>query len=490
LTETSSVDPGHVLDSPGATQRIIRGGILRTGSYFASLLVGIAALPFLFRHLGVADAGRYATVLSIGGIVAGIVENGLGAVSVREYSLHDGAESEALMRDLIGIRMGLFAVASVITLAILAIAGYPSILIAGAALALCASACDSLASTYGIWLSTNLRLGTMATMQLVRNGVATVLTIVLVIAGAPLLAFFLLLIVAGLTQLVIAFWATRGVIPHLPSPHVRSWWQFARASLPYIVAMALGVIYLRVAMVLMSQLTSEQETGYFGVAFRLLEIVTLVSILSLSSAFPILARAAANDPHRHRYAQRRLVEVALITGMGIAIVTVTGAPTIVRVLAGTDFDASTPILRIMAISLAAKFVIAAWAFALLSIQAYGDVLKANAAALLAAVVLTVVIVPLEGGVGGAIATSAADLTLVAGYAIAMRRNGFGLAVPVRTAVAIVASAGVAAAAVTALPISAGPRAVIATLLYAALLLVAGAIPTEILGLMRRTRQVA
>jgi O-antigen/teichoic acid export membrane protein len=492
LTEPAAAETTHVLDSPDATQRIIRGGIIRTGSYFASLLAGIAALPFLFRHLGVVDAGRYATVLSLSGIVGGIVENGLGAVSVREYALRAGDDSQELMRDLIGIRMGLFAVATIVTLSFLAVAGYPGILIGGAAVALCGAALESLGSVYGVWLSTNLHLGTMAVMQLVRNVVATVLTIALVIAGAPLIAFFILLIAAGLSQFLIALWATRGVIPHLPSPHVRSWWAFARASLPYILAMGLGVVYLRIAMVLMSQLTSEEQTGYFGVAFRLLEIVTLVSVLSLSSAFPILARSAQSDPHRHRYAQRRLVEVASIIGVGIALVTVIGAPTIVHVLAGDDFGPSVAILRVMAVSLAAKFLIAAWAFALLSIQAYADVLKANAAALLAAIVLTFVAVPLGDGLGGAIAIAVADLTLVSGYAIALHRNGFGLTIPARTGVLILGSAAVAAALAMALPIDDAARAIFASIVYVTLLLGTGAVPSEILGLLpgRRARQVA
>jgi O-antigen/teichoic acid export membrane protein len=482
--------PRHVLDSPEATQRVVRGGILRTATYFASLLAGIAALPLLFRHLGVVDAGRYATVLSLTGIVTGIVENGLSAISVREYSLRDGGESDVLMRELIGLRMGLFTAAAGISLGFLALAQYPAILIAGAAIALVGAAVESLASVYAVWLSTQLRLGAMAAMQLLRNVLAAVLTIVFVLLGAPLIDFFLVLVVAGFAQLALALWSTRGAIPHLPSRRVGSWWGVARASLPYVVAMALGVIYLRVAMLLMALLTSDDEVGYFGVPFRVLEIVTLVSVLSLSSAFPILARAASNDPARHRYALRRLVEVATIIGVWIGIVALIGAAPIVHILAGPKFDPSIEILQVLSISLAAKFLIAAWAFALLSLEAFADVLIANAVALVVAILLTLVLVPSDGGVGGAVSIAAADATLLAGYGIALRRNGYGLAMPGRAAITILGGGAAAAGIALALPLPDVVRALVATAIYAAVLLRLGVIPSEITAMLPGRRRTA
>ena len=39
-----------------------RGGLLRAGGYVVGQGMSVAAAALLFRHLGVADAGRYITV--------------------------------------------------------------------------------------------------------------------------------------------------------------------------------------------------------------------------------------------------------------------------------------------------------------------------------------------------------------------------------------------------------------------------------------------
>lgn len=473
------LSPADVLDSPEATQRVIRGSVIRTGSYIVSILAGVGSLPFLFRHLGVVDTGRYVTVITIVTMVGSVVETGLWAISIREYSLRSAAQRWGLMSDLIGLRTAAFGISAACALAFMVIAGYPELLLAGAAIATVGAALESVSSAYGVWLSTSLRLGWLAAMQVARQAVAVALTVVLVVLGAPLFDFFALLVIAGVAQFVVSYAATRGAIPHLPSRHVRAWVALVRKSAPYVAAMVIGVVYFRTAMILMSLLSSDTETGYFGVPFRLLEIVTLVSILMLSSAFPILARSADRDPARHRYALSRLSDVALIIGAWVAVVSLAGAGLIIEILAGPGFEPSVDILRILTVSLATKFVIAAWAFALLSLEEYKSVLVANAAAMAIALLLTVVTVPALGATGAAVATIAADLILVLGYAWILVRNRPDISLPKRTAgavgLAVACSAGLALVA----PLPDVARMALATLVYGAVLFLTKAIPHEL-----------
>jgi O-antigen/teichoic acid export membrane protein len=468
-----------LLDSPESTQKVIRGGFVRTAAYLASVLAGVAALPFLFRHLGVVDSGRYTTVITIVTMVGSLAETGLAPVSVREYSRAGPEDRRELMAMLVGLRLTVVGVAALGALAFMIVAGYSPVLVAGAAVALVGALCESASSAYGAWMSANLRLGWLAGMQFARQIIAVVLTVALVIAGAPLFYFFALLLLAGIGQLVVSVIPTRGQIPYRPAFQRAPFVTFLRRSAPYLLAMALGVVYFRIAMVLMSVLSTDDQTGYFGVPFRLLELVTLVSVLLMSSAFPILARTAGRDRRRHRYALLRLSEAAVIAGGLVALAALTGAGVIVHVLGGPDFDPSAPVLRILAISLAAKFVIAAWAFALLSLEEYRGVLRANSVAIVLAALLAVVLVPAFDARGAAIATAIADVVLVVGYGIALVRSHSDVRLPVRTA-AVVASA-VAAAGLAAFlaPVGAVGRVVLAMLVYLAVLVLARAIPDEV-----------
>ena len=106
--------PEDVLDSGEAGGRAIRGGALFTGTYVIGLLLSIASVPFMIRHLGVVDYGYYVAVSAIVFIIGGFTEAGLTNLGIREYSQLRPGEREPFLRNLIGLRLVLttFGVAS------------------------------------------------------------------------------------------------------------------------------------------------------------------------------------------------------------------------------------------------------------------------------------------------------------------------------------------------------------------------------------------
>lgn len=66
MTDHPAAETEHdVLDTGRAGGMAIRGGALRVLAYGAALLLSLVSVPFMTRHLGVADYGRYVTVASI-----------------------------------------------------------------------------------------------------------------------------------------------------------------------------------------------------------------------------------------------------------------------------------------------------------------------------------------------------------------------------------------------------------------------------------------
>ena len=54
-----------VLTSAEAGGRVIRGSAWRVGANGAGIVLGLATATLLLRHLGVAESGRYVTVMSL-----------------------------------------------------------------------------------------------------------------------------------------------------------------------------------------------------------------------------------------------------------------------------------------------------------------------------------------------------------------------------------------------------------------------------------------
>ena len=56
---------------------IVRGGVLRLGSYGLMVALSVLAAALLTRHLGVVRFGEYTTVLSLVGVVAAVTDAGM-----------------------------------------------------------------------------------------------------------------------------------------------------------------------------------------------------------------------------------------------------------------------------------------------------------------------------------------------------------------------------------------------------------------------------
>ena len=77
------IDDGHILDSPEAGGRFLRGSTLRLAAFAAGLAAGLVATPLAVHYLGPSAWGQYATVTALIFIVAAITEGGLGQMGVQ-----------------------------------------------------------------------------------------------------------------------------------------------------------------------------------------------------------------------------------------------------------------------------------------------------------------------------------------------------------------------------------------------------------------------
>ena len=135
-----------------------------------------------------------------------------------------------------------------------------------------------------------------------------------------------------------------------------------KETLPYAVATAVGIIYFREALVLMSVLPTAHQVSYYSAAFRIVEVLAVIPYVLVSSSFPILTRAAIKDDGpRLSYAIQRLFDTGLIGGIWMAASIVLGASFGIRVVAGPGFEPSVPVLQIQGLAIAMSFMVALFA---------------------------------------------------------------------------------------------------------------------------------
>lgn len=474
-----------ILDSREAGGKVIRGGIARTASYVGGTLLGLISTPLMVRHLGVDDFGRYVTVGSLIFIVAGLTEGGLTAIGVREYSTRNTAERRQLVRDLFGLRIVLTAVATLAAVAFALVAGYAEILVWGVLISAVGLALGNWFQVYAVPVTASLRLGTLAWLELLRQGLTSLAIVVLVIAGASLLPFFVAIPLATGVALVVMWSLMRGEVPSRPSFNRARWWALLRDSLPYAAAIAVSVLYFRVGVIVTSIVSTEAQTGYYSLAFRIVELVSGLPWLLVASAFPVLSRAARDDDDRLGYALGRTYEVSLILGVWIALAIALGAPFAVEVVGGkAAFEPSIEVLTVLGGAMVGTFLIACWGHALLTLRRHGTLLAANLSAFVLGTALSIVLVSEHGALGAAIATTVTELWLALIYLVMLVRARPELRPRAGIVPAVALAAAVAIAPALLLDLTSLVATLVATVLFFAVLAALRQIPPEIVQALR------
>jgi O-antigen/teichoic acid export membrane protein len=483
LSQGASDETSDVLDSTEAGGRIVRGGVLRFGAYVAIVALSVISAALLTRHLGVERFGEYTTVLSLVGVVAAITDAGMSTIGTREFAVREGAERDALMRDLLGLRMMLTTVGLLLILGFALAAGYETALLLGAVLASLGTIALVVQHTHTIPISAALRLGTLSALELARQLLSVAAIVALVVLGAGVLPLLAVALAVNLVLIPPTAALARHQISLRMSLRLRHWLSLLRLTVSFSLATAVGTIYVYTAQILTSLVSSAHQSGLFAASFRIFIVAGAVPGLLVGGALPLLARAARDDRERLSYALRRIFEVSLILGVAATLTTLAGAQFMIAVVAGHEYAASAGVLQIQGLALIASFVLAGWSFALLSLKRYKGLLLVNLAAFLVSCSLTAVLASNDGATGAAIATLCGESVLALASLLVLL-NGHP---ELRPKLGIVLKVTLAAApAIVLALLSDVPslvRTVLALAVYGLLIVITRAVPAEVVELL-------
>ena len=470
-----------VLRSPEAGALVIRGGALRTLGYGAGVALTAVASILLLRYLGVADFGRYITVTSLVAIVGGVTEAGLTAVGARDLARIPGGQRSGLLSNLIGLRLVLtpLGVAAAVLFAIAA--GYDDVLVYGTLLAGAGLFLVSAQATIALPLTVGLKIGRLTAAELLKHVVMLVAIALLVAAGASLLPFYGVQIAAGAALLAVTPALLGDQLVTRPRFDSAVWRTLIREALPLALALAMYAVYFRLLVILSSLLSNEIETGLFATSFRVFEVFFGIPTLVALVALPVLS-AAAHESERLDYMLRRMAEVALIAAVYLVFVLVVLAEPMIRLLGGAEYLDAVPVLQIQAFALVGVFVGQVWQFGLIATGRQTSVAIANGAALLLVLAMGLVLIPVEGSTGAAVAAVVAESVLACLLLFFLAR-GRNLTPPLTFLLKLVAAAAVLVAAAL-LPVPWGVALLLGSSLYTFAIWVSRALPSEVLDALR------
>jgi O-antigen/teichoic acid export membrane protein len=476
---TTDPDGSTAAARAGTAGLLMRGGLLRAASYLGMIGLSVISVTVLTRYLGVGRFGRYTTVMSLVAGVAAITDAGMSGIGIREYSTLAGEPRDTLMRELLGLRVTLTLIGSALVTAFAVAAGYSFALVIGAAVASLANVALVYQHTLSIPLYAQLRLGLISALDLARQAVwvATIVALSAIGVGVGLLLASPLL--SGCAVLAMTAVLVRARPLARASLKPGRWSGLLRATIVFSLASAAGTLYVYAAQVLTSLIATRVQSGLFAASFRVFIVCAGLPGLLAGATLSVLAVAARDDEQQLDSGFQSLFELALVGGVGSALLLHAGARFVVVTIGGGAYQAAAPVLGIQSFALIGSFLVAPASFGLLALRRHRGLLAANAAALVVGIALTLWLASAHGAKGAAIATVCGETTLAVGTVTALGWRRLDLRPTITVAIKVV-GAGVCAGAASLIPtMPSVVRLAVALGVYGGLIVFTDALPVAV-----------
>jgi len=128
------------------------------------------------------------------------------------------------------------------------------------------------------------------------------------------------------------------------------------AAAPFFASTSLEVFYTRLGMLMLAALAGAQGTGVFAAADRLIVAANIFSVLLVAALYPAVTHLAATDRARALELSNRGMRLALVLTVPVAGFIAIFHREIILLIFGTTFEASAPVLLLLAPLLVVKAV--------------------------------------------------------------------------------------------------------------------------------------
>jgi len=286
----------------------------------AAGITSLLLVALLTRHLGGELYGLYVVILAWGGVLAVCCDFGLYNTGVRELSLAEG-DFRRVAGALLTASMLNTLLWTVLASALLFLLPLSPLFRWGMGVFLCHLAFLAVVNPCRAVFHSRLRMGYIAAGDLAGSAVLLVLAVVCLRAGFGIVAVLAALTLGTAVNFLLLFIAVQRFAK------VR--WVLDRAVLRdfYLKAFPLGisgllaVLYARNGVFVISWTNPPQDTGAFGAAHQVYDLISLVPVLFLGVMLPLFSRAlqgheAVEGGRHYGAALRVLVFLAVPVALG------------------------------------------------------------------------------------------------------------------------------------------------------------------------------
>ena len=392
--------------------RAISNSLFILAARSVSRVISLVVVIILANALGDTRYGQYTTLVVYSGLVAVLGDLGFQSLYTREAARHR-EDIGRYLGTLIVFRIALAAVAAVAFAVALGFgAGLGSLILPGCALLV--------ATAYASLLRNTFYSVGRAEFDAIAIVAETLIQAVLIVLGSrrdSAVVYYVWAYAASYTFtivysiVVIRVFRLGRIRLGLDVGLVRAWLPLA---LPFAFTFFLTNLYFRAGFVILQQLRSFAEVGWFTLAYKPFEALQFVPLAIQTVVYPLLGVYFVSDPAKLKLAYERFFKVLVLLGWPLTVGTFVLVHPINAIFNRSGaFAESEPALRILAIGIVFLFANSAFYAMLNATNRQG--LNAWATALAAGVniVLNLVLIRLYGYLGAGTVTVVTEAALCA-----------------------------------------------------------------------------
>lgn len=351
-------------------QKIAANTLVQIAGKAIGTLIGVVTIAIITRHLGPAGFGQFTTVIAFLQVAATLADFGLNVMTVQLLAEHGSFDRERVFGNLLAMR--LVSATTLLGGAVVAswFFPYPVIVKIGIALTSLSFLGIVLNQIFVGFFQDRLKTQFASLAEVVGRVVMLVGTVAAVRFGASVLSVLGALVVANAVQLLAsALLARRHVRIRLQWDF--AWWKVViRRAWPIGLSVALTLLYLRTDTVILSLYRDATEVGFYGAAYRVIDVFTQLPFLFVGVALPVLARLwKAQDRRGFNQLVQRSLDVLLAFVIPLAVGGIFLSREVMTLVAGDAFVVSGTYLSILLWAIVFVFASALFSYTIVAIDA-------------------------------------------------------------------------------------------------------------------------
>ncbi|HTW90711.1 MAG TPA: flippase [bacterium] len=393
--------------------RSVTRRVARNTAYLALADVSSKVMVFFFhvlaaRRLGVERYGVLSFAFAFTGMLGVLTDLGLGTIATREIA-RDHGKARPQVNDALTMRL----IASVIVIALIALSvnllRYPAATVRVVYICSVCVLTNAVVSFFCAVFQGFERMELLALNRTIQTAVLVAGAFLLSRGAAGIDRYALLFVIAGVVSVVVAGISAVPLLGRLElSFSFGHWWDVLRASVPIGLATVFTMFYYWIGTTVLSKMASDTAVGSYSAAFRVANGLAFMGFAFSGAVYPLFSRFFASSSERLVRAFELSVKYMAMLALPVAAFATVFGTQVVLLVYGRAYSGAAPVLHLLVWWGAFASLNSLLSYYLISVGRSGLVTAQTGVSLVVNLGLNLVLIPIFGAVGAALALAVSE----------------------------------------------------------------------------------